>query len=169
MSISVEERMNRLERRANVVRSRLLRAVDALDVRRHQVAELGQTAKRLAVPAAISVVGVAAVVGLGALGIGLIIGARRKRSLAYRMKHTLRGLELVRREPSLGKRLFDKAMLTLVSVAGSELGRRALRNVFDGRTPDGRLVWPSRPVLAPKPPIAALPASFVAPPREIGR
>jgi hypothetical protein len=148
MSTSVEERMNRLERRANVVRSRLLRAVDALDVRRHQVTELGQTVKRIAVPAALVVVGVAAVVGLGALGIGLAIAGRRRRSLSYRMKRALRGLELARREPPLGKRLFEKAMLTMVSVAGSEIGRRTLRNFFDGRTPDGRLVLPAHKEMA---------------------
>jgi hypothetical protein len=148
MSIRVEEKMNRLERRANVVRSRLLRAVDALDVRRHQVTELGQTAKRIALPAALAIVGVAAVVGLGALGIGLAITRKRRRSLSYRMKRTLRGLELARREPPLGKRLFEKAMLAMVSVAGSEVGKRTLRNFFDGRAPDGRLVLPAHKEMA---------------------
>ena len=37
--LSVTQRRARLERRANVIRSRLLRTIDALDHRRHQVAE----------------------------------------------------------------------------------------------------------------------------------
>ena len=37
-----------LERRANVVRSRLLRTIDALDSRRHQVEKIGLQAKKLA-------------------------------------------------------------------------------------------------------------------------
>jgi hypothetical protein len=159
MSITVEERMNRLERRANVVRSRLLRAVDALDLRRHQVVELGQTAKRVAVPAALSLVGVVAVVGLGAAAIVLIV--RRRRSLASRVKHAIRGLELVHHEPSLGKRALEKAVLTIISVASTELGRRTLRNFVDGRFPSGRRLLPAErraiePVAAQ--PVAMFPA-----------
>jgi len=138
MTTSVDDKMKMLERRANVVRSRLLRAVDALDNRRHQVVELGHTARQMAIPAAISVVGVAIALGLGALGVGLVIGASRRRSLGYRVKHALQGLELVPQPPSLARRLFDKTALTLVSIAASEVGRRTLHNFVDGRMPGGR-------------------------------
>ena len=47
-ALSLDEQRSRLERRANVIRSRLLRTIDALDNRRHQVQEIGHHAKRLA-------------------------------------------------------------------------------------------------------------------------
>lgn len=52
-----------LERRASVVRSRLLRTIDALDQRRHRVVELGQNIERKAVPVGAAVGGLIAVVG----------------------------------------------------------------------------------------------------------
>ena len=42
---SIDERVKRLERKATVIRSRLMQTVDVLDARRHQVAKLGRRAK----------------------------------------------------------------------------------------------------------------------------
>lgn len=135
---SPDERMDLLERRATVVRSRLLRAVDALDARRHQVVEIGDTAKRLAVPAAAIVVGVAAILGIGAFALGMTVRSRRRKTFVERATEAIRELDLSPR-PSLGKRVFDRAALTVVSIATTELARRALKNVLDGRRLDGRL------------------------------
>ena len=135
---SPDEKMELLERRAKVVRSRLLRAVDALDARRHQVVEIGDTAKKLAVPAAAAVVGVAAVLGLGAFALGMAFRSRRKATFVERAAEAIRDLDLSPR-PSLGKRVFDRAAITIVSVATAELARRAVKNIIDGRLVDGRL------------------------------
>ena len=135
---SPDEKIELLERRAKVVRSRLLRAVDALDARRHQVVEIGDTAKKLAVPAAVAVVGIAAVLGVGAFALGIAVRSRRRRTFAERAVAAIRDLDLSPR-PSLGKRVFDRAVLTVVSIATTELALRALKNIIDGRRLDGRL------------------------------
>lgn len=135
---SPDERMELLERRAKVVRSRLLRAVDALDARRHQVVEIGDTAKKLAVPAAAAVIGVAAVLGIGVFALGMAFRSRRRSTFVERAVDAIRDLDLSPR-PSLGKRVFDRAALTIVTIATTELARRAVKNVIDGRLLDGRL------------------------------
>lgn len=137
------ERMRRLERRADVVRSRLVSAVAALDTRRHQVVEIGRQAKKLARPAALSAVGVAAVVGLGAMALGFALTRRRKpKTLGDHLLARIEDLDLgrfVRREPSLLRRLAEKTALSLVSVIAAETARRAMKNLVDGRLPDGRM------------------------------
>lgn len=139
---SPDSRMDRLERRAGVVRSRLLRAIDALDTRRHQVVELGETAKKLALPTAIGLASVTALLGLGVAAFALAFRARHRRSLSHRatrsIAKTIRELELVPR-PSLTRRLFEKAALSAVSMATAEILRRALKNGLDGRLLDGRI------------------------------
>lgn len=137
-ALSPEERISRLERRANVVRSRLVRAVAALDTRRQQVAEVGRQAKRLVGPALVAAAGVTAVLGL-AVGFALV---RKRKTLGQRVTAELAGLDLgrfVRREPTLGRRLLERTALTLASVAAGEIGRRVAKNAADGRLPDGRL------------------------------
>lgn len=136
---SLEAHIGLLERRADVVRSRLLRTVDALDTRRHQVTELGTKAKKLVIPVAISVVGLFAV-GVGvALGIRALVRARHRRSLEWRMKHALDRFRAEEKRP-YWQELLQKAGLTLVSITVSEIGRRITKNALDGRTPDGRLL-----------------------------
>lgn len=135
---SPDDQMELLERRAKVVRSRLLRAVDALDARRHQVVEVGETAKKLAVPAAVAVAGIAILFGASAFAFGMAMKTRRRRSLVDRAAEAIRELELVPR-PSLTKQLLEKAAITAVSLATTELARRGLKNLVDGRLMDGRL------------------------------
>ena len=136
---SPEEKVKMLERRANVVRSRLFRAVDALDARRHRVVELGDTARKIAGPASLVVLGIAGLFGASAIAFGLAVKKRRRPpTLGSALGSALRGLVVVR-PPSLTRRLVEKAVLALVSVAATELGRRAVHNAIDGRTPDGRL------------------------------
>lgn len=136
---SVEAHMRLLERRADVVRSRLIRTIDALDTRRHQVTEMGAHAKKLAIPVAASVLGVA-VVALGAtFGLKALIRSRRERSLEWKVKN-LFGRFRVEKKPPYWQQLLQKAGMTLVTMAATELGRRVTKNALDGRTPDGRLL-----------------------------
>lgn len=140
--VPVEERMKRLERRARVIRSRLLRAVDALDARRHHVVEVGAHAKEVAKPAALSLVAVAALFGASVFAFSLALKARRSRSLSYRASHGVsRALQRwnIAERPSLPRRIFEKVTLTVATFAASELAKRAMKNVVDGRSPDGRL------------------------------
>lgn len=130
--------MNRLERRANVIRSRLLRTIDALDVRRHQVTETVHEAKALAPRIGITVLGVVAVTAGAVAGIRAWVKGRRERLLAYRVRHFFAELRAPR-QPAFGVQLVQRVTLTIVTMAATELTRRTLKNTLDGRLPDGRL------------------------------
>jgi hypothetical protein len=138
MSNDIDKHMKALERRANVVRSRLLRTVDALDVRRHQVTEVGVRAKH----AAPRIGGV--VLGVAAASIGLVLGihhwvqVRRERVLGYRVKRLLAQFR-VERQPSFTAQLVQRLTFTIVTMVATEASRVAMKNLIDGRTPDGRL------------------------------
>ena len=142
--IPVDERMKRLERRAKVIRSRLLRAVDALDARRHHVVEIGEHAKEVAKPAALSLLGIAALFGASVFAFGLALKARRRRSLSYRLSQGISRLDLGKRlnlvpKPSMARTLFEKVALSVMTFAATELAKRLAQNLVDGRMPDGRL------------------------------
>lgn len=134
--LSLAERRSRLERRANVIRSRLLRTVDALDVRRHQVVEVTHHVKRLATPMALTVLGAAAVITAAGLGIRAFVRSRRERHLSYRIQRALEPYRHPKR-PSLLEEALRKVTLTFVSIAATELAKRGAKNVLDGRLPTG--------------------------------
>lgn len=132
MSPTDDDPMDRLERRANVVRSRLLRTIDALDERRHQVAEIGSKAKR--------VVPIAGLVALGIAGLaaGSIIalraylrGRKARRTFIPRLR--------IEKKPSMLLQLLQKVVLTAATAIAAEVSRRMTKNALDGRLPDGRL------------------------------
>lgn len=139
--MSLEERRARLERRAEVIRSRLLRHVDALDARRHQVTEVGRQAKEMA-PKALGIV-----LASGALlgtGIGLVswaFRARKKHLLSYRIAQAI---EPFRREPrpSVLGEVGRKLLVSVVTVVAGELAKRFARGAFDGRLLSGALAVP---------------------------
>ena len=142
--VPVDERMKRLERRARVIRSRLLRAVDALDARRHHVVEVGEHAKEVAKPAALSLLGIAALFGASVFAFSLALKVRRRRSLSYRMSEAIKRFDLGKRlnlvdQPSLARRVFEKITISVTTFAASELAKRLSKNLVDGRLPDGRL------------------------------
>ena len=142
--VPVDERMKRLERRAKVIRSRLLRAVDALDARRHHVVEIGTHAKEVAKPAALSLLGIAALFGASVFAFSLALKAKRRRSLKFRLTEGLKDLQLGKRldlfpQPSLSRRIFEKVTLSVMTFAATELAKRMSKNVVDGRLLDGRL------------------------------
>jgi hypothetical protein len=131
-SLSLDEQRARLERRANVIRSRLLRTIDALDNRRHQVQEIGHHAKRLATPALFTAAGVAAL-GFGtAFLIRAIVVRSRERHFGYRLR---KAIEPYRTEPrpSLMSEVVRKVTLTAVGILATELAKRGARAVANGR------------------------------------
>lgn len=136
-AVPPSERIRLLEQKANIIRSRLLRAVDVLDTRRHQVAEMGAHARQMVKPVALSLLGIAALVGVGAIAIGLTIATRRRRSLRGRVSQALQKLDLVPR-PSLARRVFERITLSMMTVAATELAKRMTKNVVDGRLPAHR-------------------------------
>lgn len=134
--ISLEERRARLERKAEVIRSRLLRHVDALDARRHQVSDVANRAKD-AVPAVLRVVLAGGVVlGAGIALIGWVIRARRRHLLSYRIQEALAPFRTPQRISMLAE-LGRKLLVSVVTVVASELAKRGARRAIDGRLPRG--------------------------------
>ena len=120
----VVEQRSRLERRANVIRSRLLRTIDAIDVRRHQVTEIGHHAKRLFVPVAASVLGVTALAIVGTFSVRALVERRRERHFGYRLAKSLAPLRREQRPPFWQEAL-RKVALTALGIVASELVKRA--------------------------------------------
>lgn len=133
------ERMQRLERRANVIRDRLFRAVDALEHRRHQVVQIGTQAKKMVKPAAISLLSAAALVGVGAVALGFALRTRRRRSLKGAVSRALQGLDIVPQR-SLSRRIVESVTLSVLTFAATELAKQVTKNFLDGRLPSGRLM-----------------------------
>jgi hypothetical protein len=132
------DRTKLLERRANVVRSRLLRAVDALDARRHQVTEVGVLAKEAAPRVGLSLLGIVALTAGSVLGFRAYLRSRRKRLLGYRVKRLV-GSFRFERKPPFAVEALQRITMTALTVFVTEATRRALVNAIDGRLPDGRL------------------------------
>jgi hypothetical protein len=140
IELSIVERRSRLERRANVIRSRLLRTIDAIDVRRHQVVEVTHHAKRLVTPVALTVLGVAVAATAVGLGIRAFLRSRRERDLGFRIQRAVtRFRARTEPKPSLGWEVVRRLTLTLAGIAATELGKRGMKNLLDGRTLDGHL------------------------------
>lgn len=131
-TLSLDEQRSRLERRANVIRSRLLRTIDALDNRRHQVQEIGHHAKRLAAPVAGSVVG-ALVIGAGAIfAIRALVERRRERDFSYRLAKAIAPFRAEPKTPFWQDAL-RKLSMTALTVLASELAKRGAKAFVDGR------------------------------------
>jgi hypothetical protein len=113
-----------------VVRSRLLRAVDALDTRRHQVTEIGAQAKEVAPKVGLSLLGIAMFSAASVLGL---------RAYATRKRRERRFVWVRERQPSFVVRALQQIAMTTLTVIVAETTRRSVKNVIDGRYPDGRL------------------------------
>jgi hypothetical protein len=133
-ALSLEEQRSRLERRANVIRSRLLRTIDALDNRRHQVQELGHHAKRLAAPAVASIIGIAVVAAGTTFAIRALVERRRERAVGYRMAKALAPLRAPVRPP-LWQEALRKLALAVIGIVGSELAKRGMHTLVERRGP----------------------------------
>ncbi len=130
--LSLEERRARLERRAEVIRSRLFRHVDALDARRHQVTEVGRRAKALAPTAVGVVLASGALVGVGIGLIGWALRAKKKRLLSYRIAKAIEPFRAERRGSVMGE-VGRKLLVSFVTVFATQLARAAAKNAVDGR------------------------------------
>jgi hypothetical protein len=139
--VSLDERMQRLERRARVVRSRFLRAVDALDARRHQVVRATKRAKGMAYNAAFGALAFVVLLGVGVYVAGKALKMRRGHRIGLRLERAVKALVPVRRpsEPPLVRRLFERLTLSVLSIVAGEVAKRASKNALDGRFIDGRL------------------------------
>ena len=137
---SLDARTVLLERRADLVRSRLMLKIDALDTRRRQVMELGHRAQALALPAGATFVAIAAVVAGGTLALRFAVRRRRpRRDLASRLGRLLNALRGPTKPPLFAE-LGRKVLVTVVTIVVGSVARRAMKNFVDGRVPDGRLV-----------------------------
>ena len=124
LALSLEEQRSRLERRANVIRSRLLRTIDALDDRRHQVQEIGHQAKRLAKPVAASLVGALVIAAGTTFAIRALAQRSREKNFSYRLAKALAPLRAEPR-PSFWKQALRTMALAVVAVAASEVAKRS--------------------------------------------
>lgn len=128
MEMTLASRRESLERRANVLRTRLLRTIDALDVRRHQVRGIGREIKRLLIPVAVGLVGLTAI-GVGvALGIRRAVRIRRRRRIGYRVSTALARARAPR-PPSFATSAFQRAALTVIGILASEVTKRSVKRV----------------------------------------
>lgn len=118
----VPESVGTLERKADLVRGKLIRTVDALTRRRHEVVEIGEN---VAIPIAISIAASAALLGTSIV----IYGFTRRQTLFDRI---MKKIEAAAR-PSLARRMFDKVALTAVSVAANEIMKRQVVKALEGK------------------------------------
>jgi hypothetical protein len=130
--LSLEERRASLERKAEVIRSRLLRHVDALDTRRHQIMGAAQRARAMAPGLLSAIVAAGALLGAGVALVGWAVRARRGRLLSSRIAGALAPFRAPARPP-LRAELGRTLLITVVTVAATELARRGARGALDGR------------------------------------
>jgi hypothetical protein len=131
-SPTLEEQRSRLERRANVIRSRLLRTIDQFDTRRHQVTEIGHQAKRLAVPVVASVIGAAILTAGTTLAIRALVGRHREQKLGYRVTKALAPFRREQRQP-FWQQALQKMALAALPIVASELVKRGAKAIFSDR------------------------------------
>ncbi len=146
-ALSLDAQRSRLERRANVIRSRLLRTIDALDNRRHQVQEIGHHAKRLAAPVGASVIGMIAVAAGTTFAIRALLERRRERSFTYRLSKALAPLRQEAR-PQFWQHALRQVAIAALGVVATELIKRGAHKLLTEKGPIG--------LLAPHVPVAPL-------------
>ena len=133
-ALSLDEQRSRLERRANVIRSRLLRTIDALDNRRHQVQEIGHHARRLAAPVGASVIGFLALAVGTTFAVRALVERRRERSFTYRFSKALAPLRQPPRPP-FWREALRKVALAAIGIVASELVKRGAHGLLAERGP----------------------------------
>ena len=132
--LSLDEQRTRLERRANVIRTRLLRTIDALDKRRHQVREIGHHARRLALPVGGAFVGMVLLSAGTVMVVRALVHSRRERRLGYRLVQALEPLRRQKR-PSFWSEALRKVSLTALGIVAGQLAKRGVSVVLVGRAP----------------------------------
>jgi hypothetical protein len=127
-----DERRSSLERRANAVRARLLRTIDALDSRRHQVQEIGHHAKRVAVPLLGTVLATVVLAAGSVLAIRVLARRRREGELSVRIARLVEPFRIARPLP-FWQGAARKLSLTVLTILVSELAKRSAKALLDGR------------------------------------
>jgi len=131
-AVTLEEQRSKLERRANIIRSRLLRTLDALDTRRHQVTEIGHQAKRLALPFGGALLGAVVVAAGATIAIRAVVENRREQSFAYRLSKSLAPLRRAEPPPFWQEAARKVAMAALGMVA-AHAAKRGLAYLTEER------------------------------------
>ena len=147
--LTITERRERLERKANVIRSRLLRRIDALDTRRHQVTALAVSSRKYALPAGIALVGGVAVVAGLAFGLKKLFARKPEKNLGTHLRSVIDALQIQPPRPSMMSELMRRVVLTSATILATEAARRTAMSFFDGRDFRGRLLGSGSP---PPPP-----------------
>jgi hypothetical protein len=129
----LSDQRSKIERRANVIRSRLLRTIDALDNRRHQVQEIGHHAKRLAVPLAATLVGAVVIAAGATFAVRALLERRRERHFSYRLSKAVAPFR-AEVKPPFWQDALRKLTLTAVGILASEFTKRGAHAFLDGRT-----------------------------------
>ncbi|CAN5923935.1 hypothetical protein BH11MYX4_BH11MYX4_17940 [soil metagenome] len=124
-TVTVEEQRSRLERRANMIRSRLLRTLDVLDTRRHQVTELGHKAKRLALPLGGALLGALVVAAGTTLAVRALLENRREQRFGYRLSKSLAPLRREERPP-FWQEAARKIAMTAIGLIATQLMKRGV-------------------------------------------
>ncbi len=131
-SIALEEQRSRLVRRANVIRSRLLRTIDALDTRRHQVTAIGHQAQRLAVPLGGALLGAIVLAAGTTIAIRSMVENRREQSLAYRLSKSLAPLRREERPP-FWQEAARRIALTALTIVAAQAAKRGIAYLIEER------------------------------------
>lgn len=140
-ALSVAEQRSRLERRANVIRARLVRAIDALDLRRHQVQKIGHDAKRLALPVAGSLFGIVVLAAGTTFALRAVMERRRERYFGYRFAKAIAPFRAPAR-PTFWGEAFRRVALTVIGIVAAEVATRGARRYFEARKSPIALLGP---------------------------
>jgi hypothetical protein len=132
------DRRNVLEQRAEAVRSRLERRLDALDERRDRLVELAKKASRP--PVSVVLIGAASLVGVAVLAHQL----RKRPSRRQRLGAAVFGVPARKPEGFLAKAL-KRAALSLVATLAQRAGTRGIDHFLPEATPSPHAGVPEVP------------------------
>jgi hypothetical protein len=127
LAIQLDEQRSRLERRGEVIRARLMRAIDALDKRRHHVEEIGHDAKRVAMPVAGALFGVVIITAGTTFAVRVLAQRRREQSFSYRLTSFAVARFRVEPKPSFWRQALRKVALSIIEIAATEFATRGVR------------------------------------------
>jgi len=126
-----------LEDRATKTRARLVRTLDALDLRREQVTQASHTARRLAVPIAVVLVALGVAGATAAFAIRASVRRKETHALPRRVGAALeptRKAMFGEHKPSITEETLRKVILAVAGLMATELAKRALKASFEGKS-----------------------------------
>jgi hypothetical protein len=126
-----------LEDRATKARARLVRTLDALDLRREQVTQASHTARRLAVPIAVALVALGVAGATAAFALRASVRRKETNALPRRVGAALeptRKAMFGEHKPSITEETLRKVILAVAGLVATELAKRSLKLSFDGQS-----------------------------------